>query len=196
MISSFDGCQTDHSRVHYDCERDVWEVPGSVPSVGTVVRWHRGRIRGSLILTRYLQGRADLARWKVGTMRVLLAATHPQFRWALRTVLGEEPALTVVGEVSTSRSLLSQAKILQPELLLVDWDLLEKPQARALAALHNNNAQCGILVISEQPESKEAALSAGADAFLCKCDPPDQFLATLRALLRECEVAGPKSDGR
>jgi DNA-binding NarL/FixJ family response regulator len=127
-------------------------------------------------------------------MRVLLATTHPQFRWALRTVLGEEPALTVVGEVSTSRSLLSEAKALHPDLILVDWDLLEKPQARALAALHNGSAQCGILVISEEAESREAALSAGADAFLCKCDPPDQFLATLRALLRECEVAGSQSD--
>ena len=126
-------------------------------------------------------------------MRVLLATTHPQFRWALRTVLGEEPALEVVGEVSASRSLLSQAKALHPDLILVDWDLLEKPQARSLAALHNGHAPCGILVVSEQPESREAALSAGADAFLCKCDPPDQFLATLRALLRGCEVGGPKS---
>lgn len=129
-------------------------------------------------------------------MRVLLATRHPQFRWALRTVLGEEPALEVVGEVSTSRSLLLQAKVLHPDLILVDWDLLEEPHASALAALHNGHAQCGILVVSEQPESREAALSAGADAFLCKCDPPDQFLTALRELLAGCQTASPQIDGR
>lgn len=129
-------------------------------------------------------------------MRVLLAAPNPQFRWALRTVLGEEPTLTVIGEVSTGGSLVSQAGNLRPDLILVDWDLLENPHAGALAALRGFNAQRGILVISEQPESREAALLAGADAFLCKCDPPDQFLATLRELLTACQATSLEIDGR
>ena len=121
-------------------------------------------------------------------MRVLVAATHPQLRWALRTVLKEEPALIVIGEASTHQDLLSQANALRPDLILLDWDLLDRPKAGALAALRGIDAQFGIIVVSEQPDLRE---TAGADAYLYKYDPPDQFLAALRGLLAECQVCGP-----
>jgi len=121
-------------------------------------------------------------------MRVLVAATHPQLRWALRTILREEPALIVIGEASTHQDLLSQASVLRPDLILLDWDLLDRPKAGALAALRGIDAQFGIIVVSEQLDLREAA---GADAYLYKYDPPDQFLAALRGLLAECQVCGP-----
>jgi DNA-binding NarL/FixJ family response regulator len=121
-------------------------------------------------------------------MRVLVAATHPQLRWALRTILREEPALIVIGEASTHQDLLSQANALRPDLILLDWDLLDRPKAGALAALRGIDAQFGIIVVSEQLDLREAA---GADAYLYKYDPPDQFLAALRGLLAECQVCGP-----
>ena len=124
-------------------------------------------------------------------MRVLVAATHPQLRWALRTVLKEEPALIVIGEASTHQDLLSQASVLRPDLILLDWDLLDRPKAGALAALRGIDAQFGIIVVSEQLDLRETAVAAGADAHLYKYDPPDQFLAALRGLLAECQVCGP-----
>jgi len=124
-------------------------------------------------------------------MRVLLANPNSRVRWALRMVLGEEPALSVIGEASTSQSLMFQTHALEPDLILLDWDLLENPKAGALAALRGTDAQFGIIVVSERPDLREAALAAGADAYLCKCDPPDQFLATLRGLLAGCTACGP-----
>ena len=124
-------------------------------------------------------------------MRVLVAATHPQLRWALRTVLREEPALIVIGEASTNHNLLTQASALRPDLILLDWDLLDHPKAGALAVLRGINAKSGIIVVSEQLGLREAAVAAGADAYLYKYDPPDQFLAALRGLLAECQVCGP-----
>jgi len=129
-------------------------------------------------------------------MRVLLAVKHPRLRWALRTVLGEEPALTVIREASTYSNLISQATALRPDLILLDWDLMEDPKTGALAALRRIDAQSSIIVVSEQPNLRQAALAAGANAYLCKCDPPDQFLAALRGLLPRCTVCGPMINGR
>lgn len=128
-------------------------------------------------------------------MRVLLADPHSKVRWALRTVLAEEPALAVIGEVSTSQSLVSRADELEPDLIFLDWALLDPPQARTLATLHGVGAHCGIVVVSERAELKETALAAGADAFLCKCDPPDQFLISLRELVIGCSGNGHKRPG-
>lgn len=125
-------------------------------------------------------------------MRVLLADPHSQVRWALRTALAEEPALAVIGEVSTSQSLVSRADEFEPDLIFLDWTLLDPPQAQTLAALHKVGVHCGIVVVSERAELREAALTAGADAFLCKCDPPDQFLISLRELVTGCANNGHK----
>jgi len=133
-----------------------------------------------------------VARWKEGIMRVLVADSHSQVRWALRTVLGEDPSMTVIGEVSTCQGLLTQAGALEPDLILLDWELLVRPQARTLAALRRMNPHCGLIVASPRAEVREAALAAGADGFLCKCDLPGQFLANLRALVTQCETCGRK----
>ena len=118
-------------------------------------------------------------------MSVLLANGHTQVRWALRTVLKEEPDLTVIGEVSDSKDLLAQAQILRPELILLEWELLGPAAGRLLAALCDLDVPTKVIVLSRQPECEGAALAAGADAFVSKAngDGPGQFLALLHRLV-------------
>lgn len=118
-------------------------------------------------------------------MRVLLADEHSKVRWALRTVLEEEPGLSVVGEISRSDNLLTQAIALQPDLILLEWELPGRPIAALLPALHNGAARTRVVVLSRHPEVEGAALAAGADAFMSKAETPDHFLAALRRLLSE-----------
>ena len=42
-----------------------------------------------------------------------------------------------------------------------------------------------MIVINTRPELREQALAEGADAFVCKGDPPEKLLATLKILGRE-----------
>jgi two-component system nitrate/nitrite response regulator NarL len=118
-------------------------------------------------------------------MRVLLADEHADMRWALRLVLSEEPGLTVVGEICTAETLLGQARLLQPDLILVEWELSGRPVSPLIAALHEQAAQACVVVLSRCPEVAPAAQAARADAFLSLAGSPDQFLAALRELVRE-----------
>jgi DNA-binding NarL/FixJ family response regulator len=113
-------------------------------------------------------------------MRVLLADDHPKVRWALRTFIQEEPALTIVGEVSDVETLLAQALLLQPELILLEWGLTGRPAGEALPALLALGLPTQVIVLSWQPESRRAALDAGADGFVSKVNGPDVLLAALR----------------
>lgn len=117
-------------------------------------------------------------------VHVLLAAEHPEMRWALRTALSQEHGLTVVGEVSSVHSLLSLSRTVNPDLILVEWELPGHPVEALLPALHVQGHGARLVVIAREPQAREAALAAGADAFLSKAEPPAQFLETLRAIVR------------
>ena len=117
-------------------------------------------------------------------MRVLLADDHAQVRWALRTVIGEEPGLTVVGEVSDAENLISQAQALHPDLILLDWEMAGPLVDDLLSSLHALKRQPRVIVLSQRPESEATALAAGSDAFVSKADPPERLLSALRRLVR------------
>lgn len=119
-------------------------------------------------------------------MRVLIADAHSEVRWALRTVIREEPGLTVVGEVSDAEHLLTQARALQPDLIILEWELPNQPTETVLPLLLGAlNHGCQVIVLSRRPEARQAALAAGAGAFVSKADAPEQLLAALRRLERD-----------
>jgi DNA-binding NarL/FixJ family response regulator len=116
-------------------------------------------------------------------MRVLLADDHSHVRRALRVVIREEPGWAVVGEVSTAENLLPKALALEPDLIVIEWELAGQPVDQLLSALHKLNTRPWVIVLSRRPEARKAALAAGADDFISKADPPDQLLTALRTLV-------------
>jgi DNA-binding NarL/FixJ family response regulator len=119
---------------------------------------------------------------KTNIRGVLLADSRSQVRWALRTVIREEPGLTVVGEASEAGSLLAQAWALRPDLILVEWELPGRSGPALLSDLRELGFACCVIVLGQQMESQQAALAAGADAFLSKTAAPQQVLAMLHTL--------------
>jgi DNA-binding NarL/FixJ family response regulator len=117
-------------------------------------------------------------------IRVLVADEHGRVRWALRMALQEEAGLEVVGEVSEAPGLLAEAQALRPDLILLEWELSGESASHLLGALRALQLPCQIIVLSRDPDSKAAALTAGADAFVSKSDPPDELLQVLRGLAR------------
>jgi DNA-binding NarL/FixJ family response regulator len=118
-------------------------------------------------------------------MRVLLADGHPAVRWALRTILAEQPGWTVIGEALTSQALLAQAQNHRPDLILLEWELPGSPLEALLAARHSLDFRARIVVLGRGSEAMEVALAAGADDFLSKAEDPDRFLVALRQALTE-----------
>jgi DNA-binding NarL/FixJ family response regulator len=116
-------------------------------------------------------------------MRVLLADDHPKVRRALRMLIEEQPGLSVVCEVSKADTLLSQALMLQPDLILLEWELQSWPAEKLLNALRALDLPTQVVVLSWRPESERSALEAGADGFVSKAHGPDQLLTLLRRLM-------------
>ncbi len=117
-------------------------------------------------------------------VRILVADNEARVRSALQALLKQEPGL-VVDECPDLESLVVQIKEFKPDLVLLDWGLRGRPATALLFAAHAPSFRPKTIVLSGRPESEQAALAAGADAFVSKADPPERLLSTLRDLVRE-----------
>ena len=112
-------------------------------------------------------------------MRVLLADDQTRVRSALRLLLEQEPGLSVVGEAAEAEDLLAQVEATQPDLVLLDWELPGLRTDDWLSVIRALCPQLKVIALSGQPEARRAALSAGADAFVSKGEPPERLLAAV-----------------
>src|SRR5512133_3081381 len=112
--------------------------------------------------------------------RVFLADAIPQERSALRLLL-LDLKLELAGEAADWPTTLAQAPLSRSEMLLVDWDLLPSSPTAALEELRRAcPAALVIVLISHLDARQQAALSAGADAFISKGEMPERVAERLR----------------
>jgi DNA-binding NarL/FixJ family response regulator len=113
--------------------------------------------------------------------RVLLAAPQRDVRKALGLML-RDLGMQVVGEAADWPTTLTLAPETQPDMLLVDWELIALGSGNTLVQLR---AVCPaavvIVLISQLAAREQAALSTGADAFISKGETPDRVAESLRA---------------
>jgi DNA-binding NarL/FixJ family response regulator len=112
-------------------------------------------------------------------LRILIADRQPKVRFALRALLQRQPGLEIVGEVADASSLLAQAEVCTPDLVLLGWELPGMVETGHLAALMSIDPKPFVIALSGQLEARQSALEAGADAFVSKSDPPDRLMAAI-----------------
>ena len=114
--------------------------------------------------------------------RVYLADAKPEERSALRLLL-LDLKMEVVGEAADWSTTLAQAPLGRTDMLLVDWDLLPIAPTAALEKLREAcPAALVIVLISHLDARQQAALSAGADAFISKGETPERVAERLRSV--------------
>ena len=116
-------------------------------------------------------------------MRVLIADDQPSVRIALKLALKQQD-IDVVGDVADSRELLAWFKTNQADLLLLDWELHDQPGKKIIPILRARYPRLTVIVLNSRPETRIKALSAGADGFVSKGDPPEYLLSLLATARR------------
>jgi DNA-binding NarL/FixJ family response regulator len=112
--------------------------------------------------------------------RVYLADSLSDERMAFRLIL-QDLEMKVVGEAADWDTALAQAPATNPDMLMVDWELVAATSGADLAELREACPAAVVIVLISHLNSREqAALSAGADAFISKSETSDQVAARLR----------------
>jgi DNA-binding NarL/FixJ family response regulator len=116
-------------------------------------------------------------------LRILLADDQERVRYGLRILLGQQPGWQVIGEAFDAENLLNLASVIDPDLVLLDWNLPDMRPESVLFSLGRICQNIPVIVLSGQIEVKTQALEAGANAFVSKASPPDQLVETIRSVM-------------
>jgi signal transduction histidine kinase/DNA-binding NarL/FixJ family response regulator len=117
------------------------------------------RVRATLPYERRTSG-ADVAE----RLRVLVVATAPVTRAGIVRLLGADPGLQVVGEVSTAQAATDMYRLLRPDALLVDLHLRDTDSVGYIRRLQSESPPAVVVALSSGPADPLVtdALRAGA----------------------------------
>jgi DNA-binding NarL/FixJ family response regulator len=114
--------------------------------------------------------------------RVFLADAQSDERKALRGLL-LDLEMEIVGETANWSTTLTKAPKTNLDMLLIDWSML--PIDMGVQSLAELRQACPnaivVVLISHLDARHQAALSAGADAFISKGETPERVAERLRA---------------
>jgi DNA-binding NarL/FixJ family response regulator len=114
--------------------------------------------------------------------RVYLADALTKERLALRLMV-LDLKMDVAGEATDWSTTLIQVPISHTDMLLVDWGLLPSAPAVALEELRGVCPNALVIVLISHLDARhQAALSAGADAFISKGETPERVAEHLRTV--------------
>jgi len=116
-------------------------------------------------------------------IRVLVADDHPIVRSGIVGLLADADDIAVVGEAADGAEAVAQARLLRPDVVLLD---LRMPVLDGVAATGQIvSAGLGRVLVLTTYESDEqilAAIGAGAVGYLLKASPSSEILAGVRAV--------------
>lgn len=118
-------------------------------------------------------------------MRVILADDQSDVRSAMRLLLEEIHGVSIISEVCTMSDLVRQVKTDSPDLILLDWELPGIKAQDLVAFLGDQYPHLAMIALSSSPQARQAALEAGALAFVSKSDPPESLLNAVNNCRRE-----------
>ena len=116
-------------------------------------------------------------------IRVLVADDHPIVRAGIVGLLADADDIDVVGEAADGAEAVAQARLLRPDVVVVD---LRMPVMDGVAAtaeiVAGGLGRVLVLTTYESDEQILGAIGAGAAGYLLKASPQSEILAGVRAV--------------
>ena len=115
------------------------------------------------------------------TIRILIADDHAIVRRGLRTLIGSEEGMDVVGEAGDGVEAVRLALALAPDVILMDMVMPRQTGLAAIRELQEADCASRILVLTSFAEDEQIfpAIKAGALGYLLKDSSPDQLLQAI-----------------
>jgi DNA-binding NarL/FixJ family response regulator len=116
-------------------------------------------------------------------IRILLVDDQQNIRRGLRMRLGLEPDLTVVGEAGDGEAALRLARLVAPDVVVMDVEMPGVDGIAATEMLLRAEPRCAVVVLTlhDDAVTRERAAAAGACGFVSKTRIDDCLLSAIRA---------------
>jgi DNA-binding NarL/FixJ family response regulator len=118
------------------------------------------------------------------TVRVLICDDQPLVRAGVRTLLGTQPDIEVVGEAGDGAAAVAAAARLRPDVVLMDVRMPGTDGITATERIARGDGPPHVLVLTtyDQDEYVFDALASGASGFLLKDARPEDLISGIRSV--------------
>jgi DNA-binding NarL/FixJ family response regulator len=115
---------------------------------------------------------------------VLTADDHPLMRSGIRTLIGTQPDMQLIGEASSGKEAVQLHRELNPDVTLMDLQMSDMSGVDAIIAIRSERPAARIVVLTTYSGDVLArrALQAGARAYVLKSMVRAEILDTIRAV--------------
>ena len=119
-------------------------------------------------------------------IRVLVVDDHPVVRRGIRSLMAEEPDITVIGEAVNGRDALEQVEKLQPDVILMDLVMPEMNGVDAIQAITASHPEMRILVMTSFAADDKVfpSIKAGALGYILKDSDPEDLVRMIHQVHR------------
>ena len=127
------------------------------------------------------------------TIRVLIADDHTIVRLGLRTLLGAEKDIEVVGEAKNGEMAVKEALRLRPDVVIMDLMMPKMDGAEATAVLHERLPETKVIILTTFGSSDGIAhaIESGAAGALMKTADDAALISTIRSVAGGKTVISP-----
>ena len=117
--------------------------------------------------------------------KIVIVEDHPLFRAMLVQLIGQEPEMSVCGEVDNLKAALTVIQQTQPDAAIVDLTLHGSGGLELIKELKARNLALPVLVLSMHAEKlyAERVLRAGAKGYVSKHESPAEVVSAIRKVL-------------
>ena len=119
-------------------------------------------------------------------IRILICDDHAIVREGLRSLIATEPGLELAGEAADGVEAVARARLLKPDVILMDMSMPRKDGLTAIQEIKQEDANARILVLTSFAEDDKVfpAIKAGALGYLLKDSSPHDLLSAIRCVQR------------
>ena len=117
-------------------------------------------------------------------IRILVVDDHPIVRDGLVAILGTQPDFEIVGEAATGEEAVERARLLHPNLMLVDLEMPDMDGVQVIRRLRETMPHLRVLVFTafDTDERILSAVRAGAQGYLLKGVPREDLFRAIRVV--------------
>ena len=115
------------------------------------------------------------------SIRLLIADDHALVRSGLRSMLGREPGIEIVGEARNGREAVELCRSLRPDLVLMDVRMPEMDGLEATRTIKRELHETGVLMVTmhENRDYMLEATKAGAAGYVLKDAARDELVGAV-----------------
>ena len=130
-------------------------------------------------------------------IRLLIADDHEVIRFGLRSLLRDEPDITVIGEAADGRAAVTMVAADPPDMVLMDLSMpvLDGVSATREIVSAAPSVQVLVLTANARESTVREAFDAGASGYVLKDSPAETLLDAIRSVFASKSTMSPKVFG-